>query len=51
MVQGLWAQLLESSNLLLSPGEFCTVFSELLFQAGQEVSCFQRNPRLHQAGM
>lgn len=51
LVQGLWDQLLESSNLLLSPGDFCTVFSELVFRAGQEVSCFQRNLLLHQAGM
>lgn len=43
LVQGLRDQLLESSNSLLSPGDFCTVFSELLFQAGQEVGCFPRN--------
>lgn len=51
LVQGLRDQLLESSNSLLSPGDFCTVFSELLFQAGQEVGCFRETPWLHQAGM
>lgn len=30
---------------------FALCFSELLFQAGQEVSCFQRNPWLSQAGL
>lgn len=30
----------ESSDLLLSPGDFCSVFAELQFQAGQEVVCF-----------
>lgn len=34
----------ESSDLLLSPGDFHTVFAELLFQAGQEVAPFPRNP-------
>lgn len=43
-VQQLWDQLLESSNLFLSPGDFCSVFCEVLFQAGQEVGCFPRNP-------
>lgn len=42
--QGLWDQLLENSNLLLRPGDFCPVFSELLFQADQEGSGFLRNP-------
>lgn len=43
LVQEVWDQLLESSNLFLSPGDFCTVFCEVLFQAGQEVGCFPRN--------
>lgn len=30
---------------------FALYFSEQLFQAGQEVSCFQRNPWLSQAGL
>lgn len=34
----------ESSDSFLSPGDFCTVFAELLFQAGQEVAWFLRNP-------
>ena len=34
----------ESSGLLLSPGGFWTVLAELLFQAGQEVAWFPRNP-------
>lgn len=46
-----WCRGCGISSLLLSPGDFCTVFSELLLQAGQEVSCVQRNPWLSQAGL
>lgn len=34
----------ESSDSLLSPGDFCPVFAELLFQACQKVASFPRNP-------